>query len=116
MRSLSTLDTLFVSLDTPRWPLHGGGVLVLDPSTSSEPVTFDMIKQHLHHQLPAMPPLRRRLVRTPFGVKEPVWAEDPDFNIDRHVHRIAVPPPGGAAELRELVAQLGDPPLDETRP
>ncbi len=43
-------------------------------------------------------------------------AEDPDFNIDRHVHHIAVPPPGGASELRELVAQLGDPPLDESRP
>jgi diacylglycerol O-acyltransferase len=116
MRSLSTLDTLFVSLDTARWPLHGGGVLVLDPKPSPNPVTFEMVKQHLQSQLPAMPPLRHRLVRTPFGLTEPVWAEDPDFNIDRHVHRIAIPPPGGAAELRELVAQLGDPPLDETRP
>ncbi|MGB9308256.1 MAG: wax ester/triacylglycerol synthase family O-acyltransferase [Mycobacterium sp.] len=116
MRSLSTLDTLFVSMDTPRWPLHGGGVLVLDPKTSPHPVTFEMVKQHLENQLPAMPPLRRRLIRTPFGLTEPVWAEDPDFNIDRHVHRIAIPKPGSAAELRELVAQLGDPPLDETRP
>ncbi len=116
MRSLSTLDTMFISAETPRWPLHGGAVLVLDPTTSPNPVTFDVVKQQLQDQLPAMPPWRRRLVRTPFGVTEPVWAADPDFNIDRHVHRIAVPPPGGAFELHELVAKLGDPPLDETRP
>ncbi len=116
MRSLSTLDTMFISADTPRWPLHGGAVLVLDPTTAPNPVTFEVIKEHLHRQLPAVPPWRWRLVRTPFGLTEPYWAEDPDFNIDRHVHHIAIPPPGGAPELRELVAQLGDPPLDESRP
>ncbi len=116
MRSLSTVDTVFISADTPRWPLHGGGVLVLDPATSPGPVTFEVVKEHFHRQLPVMPALRWRLVRTPFGLTEPHWAEDPDFNIDRHVHRIAIPPPGGGAELRELVAQLGDPPLDESRP
>jgi hypothetical protein len=102
MRSLSTLDTMLISADTPRWPLHGGALLVSDPTTSPNPVTFEAIKEQLHRQLPAVPPWRWRLVRTPFGLTEPRWAEDPDFNIDRHVHRIAIPPPGGAAELREL--------------
>ncbi len=116
MKTLATLDTLFVSIDTARWPLHGGGVFVLDPSTAPAPLTFDGFKEHIRRELPVMVPLRRRLVRTPFGLAEPVWVEDPDFNLDRHVHRVAVPPPGGAAELRQLVAGLGDTPLDASRP
>ena len=48
MRSRSTLDTMFISADTPRWPLHGGAVLVLGPTTSPNPVTFEAIKEQLH--------------------------------------------------------------------
>lgn len=116
MKTLATLDTLFVSLDTARWPLHGGGIFVLDPSTAPAELTFDVFTSHVRRELPVLTPLRRRLVRTPFGLAEPVWVEDPDFNLDRHVHRIAVPAPGGSTELRHLVAKLGDTPLDGSRP
>lgn len=116
MQRLTTLDTLFISLDTPRWPLHGGGLLIFDPDTAPEPLTGDTAREQLRNAVTAMPPLRRRLVRVPFGLAEPVWVEDPDFDFDRHFHHIAIPAPGNTATLRNLVAQLGDRPLDESKP
>jgi diacylglycerol O-acyltransferase / wax synthase len=38
------------------------------------------------------------------------------FDIDQHLHRLALPAPGGQAALQELVSDLTTPPLDSTRP
>lgn len=116
MKTLSALDTIFVSFDSDRYPMHGAGLLVLDPSTSPEPYTLNHLRDHLLRLLPVMPPLRRRLVQVPFGISAPAWIEDPDFDIDRHLHHIAVPSPGGDRELATLMSELGSLPLDWNRP
>ncbi len=116
MQQLSTLDTLFLTLDSPVFPLHGAGLLVLDPSTASEPLTFERVKEHLRTMLPLMPPFRRRLVEVPLGLDVPIWAEDPDFDLDDHVHRIAVPHPGGPREVATLVGEIATPALDRSQP
>ena len=46
----------------------------------------------------------------------PVAIEDPEFDIDLHVHRLAAPAPGGASELDEVIAQISSYPLDRSRP
>jgi hypothetical protein len=40
----------------------------------------------------------------------------PDFDVRKHVHRIAVPAPGGMKELGELAGHLFARPLDRSRP
>src|SRR5215471_2414102 len=45
-------------------------------------------------RLPAIPRLRQRLVRVPFGCGGPVWADDPRFHIGRHVCAVRCPGPG----------------------
>jgi hypothetical protein len=112
MKTLSALDTIFVTMDTHRYPMHGSGLLVLDPSTSPEPFTLQRLRGHLLNLLPALPPLRRRLVEVPFGLAAPVWIEDPDFDIDRHLHHIAVPAPGDDRQAAALMSELGSIPLD----
>ena len=37
----------------------------------------------------------RKLKQVPLGIDHPVWVDDDDFDIDRHVHRMALPSPGG---------------------
>ena len=39
----------------------------------------------------------RKLKQVPLGIDHPVWVNDDDFDIDRHVHRMALPSPGGDA-------------------
>ena len=107
MKRLSDLDTLFLTLDNERYPLHGGGLLVFDPSTSPEPWTLAHVRDHLIRLLPVMPPLRRRLVEVPFGLAAPVWVEDPEFNIDDHLHTLGIPAPGGDRELAAVADEIG---------
>lgn len=116
MKRLSDLDTLFLTLDNERYPLHGGGLLVFDPSTSPEPWTLAHVRDHLSRLLPVMPPLRRRLVEVPFGLAAPVWVEDPEFHIDDHLHSLGIPAPGGDRELAAVVDEIGSLPIDWRRP
>jgi diacylglycerol O-acyltransferase len=44
------------------------------------------------------------------------WEDDPAFDLDLHLHHVALPEPGGQAELQELVADLMARPLDRTKP
>ena len=45
-----------------------------------------------------------------------MWVIDDDFDIDRHVHRMALPSPGGDRELADLCGHLAGIPLDRSRP
>ena len=66
--------------------------------------------------MPLVPPFRKRMVEVPFGLQHPAMVDDPDFDIDYHVRRVSLPPPGGPAELEALVADLASRPLDRRRP
>jgi WS/DGAT/MGAT family acyltransferase len=63
-----------------------------------------------------LPPFRRRLLTVPFGLHHPLWVEDPDFDLEYHVRRAALPAPGGEAELAEFAEQVMARPLDRSRP
>lgn len=116
MKDLSALDTLFLGTDSVRYPMHGLGMMVLDPSTAPAPLTYESMKEHFGRRLPDLPPMRRRLVRVPLGLDRPVWVEDPDFDLDEHFHHVSVPPPGDREALAELVSEIGHIPLDDNRP
>ncbi len=46
----------------------------------------------------------------------PHWEDADDFDLDLHVHHVALPAPGGRSELQDLVADLMARPLDRTKP
>jgi diacylglycerol O-acyltransferase / wax synthase len=62
-------------------------------------------------------PRCRQILRThPLDLRPPEWVDDPNFDISRHLHRVALPHPGGDAELFETVATLMERRLDRERP
>ena len=63
-----------------------------------------------------MPEFREKLANSPLNLDHPVWVDDDSFDIDRHVHRIGLPPPGGRAELAEICGHIASLPLDRRRP
>jgi WS/DGAT/MGAT family acyltransferase len=113
---MSGLDDSFLSLETATQPLQVFGVLELDPATVPGGYRFDRFRDALSIRLRGVPELREKLVDPPLNLDFPVWVEDTDFDIDRHVHRIAVPAPGGRAELEDLCGYLATVRLDHTRP
>jgi WS/DGAT/MGAT family acyltransferase len=116
MIRLSGMDASFLYMETPSAHAHVVGTLVLDPSTSPDAFSFEKLLHVIEDRLHLLSPFRRRLVWVPLNLSHPVWIEDPDFDIEAHVHHGAVRAPGGMHELAEAVAEIAGHPLDRSRP
>ena len=118
MQRLRGMDSMFVSIESPTNPFHVGAVTVLDPSTAppGTPAPFEALRRVVEDRIHLLPMFRRRLVEVPAGLDHPRWIEDPDFDLDNHLHRGALPSPGGPAELAEYAAEVFSRRLDRTRP
>ncbi|HZU79878.1 MAG TPA: wax ester/triacylglycerol synthase family O-acyltransferase, partial [Acidimicrobiales bacterium] len=116
MERLGGLDAMFLYFETPSMHMHVCGLLVLDPSTMPGGYSFARIRRMLEERHPLMPSMSRRLVVPPFNLGRPYWIKDPDFDLDYHLRRIAVPSPGGDRELAEVGAEIAGRPLDRSRP
>src|SRR5581483_3216215 len=91
-------------------------IAVIDPADVPGGYNFDLLKEVLGSRLKYLPPFRRRVVEVPFRLTHPVWIEDPDFDLDYHVRRVAVPAPGGPREFGELISDIASHQLDRRRP
>jgi diacylglycerol O-acyltransferase len=117
MRQLTSLDAQFLALETPRQSGHVAGVAILDPSTAPGGVIdAESLKHLLAERLPALPPMRWRLVEVPLGLDYPYWIDDPEFDLDFHVRELGLPAPGTDAQLAEQVARITSRLLDRARP
>ncbi|OBJ88043.1 diacylglycerol O-acyltransferase [Mycobacterium gordonae] len=116
MQRLSGLDASFLYLETDTQPMHVCSILELDTATMPGGYTFDRLRDALAVRLAAMPEFREKLADSPLNLDHPVWVDDKNFDVDRHVHRIGLPPPGGRAELSEICGHIASLPLDRRRP
>jgi diacylglycerol O-acyltransferase len=116
MQRLSGLDASFLYLETAAQPLHVCSILELDTSTIPGGYTFDAMREALSLRIKAMPQFREKLADSRFNPDHPVWVDDDDFDVDRHLHRIGLPAPGGRRELSEICGHIASLPLDRSRP
>jgi WS/DGAT/MGAT family acyltransferase len=108
----SALDLAFLDLETDRAPLHVGWTLRF----AGPPPSLAALRRHLDARLGSVPRFRSRLARGPLGLGDLHWADDPVFDVARHVHHVAVPAPGGPGELRDTASALLGPRLPLDRP
>jgi diacylglycerol O-acyltransferase len=102
------------SLLAERGPIHvnvGATIIV-----SGKPPTFGDFAAHVEKRLNLVPRFRQKVTPDPLGLDNPVWTDDPRFDIDWHLRRVALPEPGGMTELRELAGRIYSEPLDLARP
>ena len=117
MEQLTGLDAAFLALDTPRTTGHVGSIQVIDATgADGEPITLDRLTAVVAERLPLVPPLRRKVVEVPFGLGQPFWVEDADFDLEFHVRELALPAPGSLHQLTEQVARIHSRTLDRSRP
>ena len=109
---LTRLDASFLYLEEPDTPMHVGGVLILE----APPGGVDALAALVEARLPLVPRYRQRVAEVPGHLANPVWVDDPDFDINYHVRRSGLPRPGGEEQLLDLVSRLASRPLDRTRP
>ncbi len=116
MRRLNGVDAYFLYSETPAAPNHTLKIGIYEPTQRPDGYSFESTKELMAARLHCLPPFRWRVVPTPFGLHHPLFVEDPDFDLERHVFRIGVPAPGTLREMCEMVSQIASVPLDRSRP
>jgi WS/DGAT/MGAT family acyltransferase len=105
---LSGVDAAWLRMDDPTNLMTITGVLVLD-----DPMDLATLKAVLDERLLGFTRFRQR-VRDPDD--DPQWELDPNFDLDQHVRRSALPGEGDRAELKQRVSELMSDPLPRTKP
>ena len=75
---------------------------------------LDDLRALVEERLP--PRYRQRVRRSLLGLRAPGWEDEADFDVRRHVRRVAVPAPGGRAELAELMGRTMSERMDRDHP
>jgi diacylglycerol O-acyltransferase len=106
---LSALDASFLAVETPAAHMHVGWVAEFTARAGQAP-GFEELREHIAGRLCAVPRYRQRLASVPLGVHDPVWADDPDFRIERHVLR------ADSSDVGEVADAVMSCPLARDRP
>jgi WS/DGAT/MGAT family acyltransferase len=59
---------------------------------------------------------RQRVVERGFPIATPCWEDVPGFDLDLHIHHVALPAPHDRAELVRLIDDIASTPLDRRQP
>jgi len=113
---LSGLDASFLYMETPTMHMHVAMAAVFDPSTVPGGYSFRRVRQLISDRIPLAPVFQRRLVEVPLRLGFPMWVDDPEFDIDNHLRRAALPAPGGLRELGDFAADVISRQLHRDRP
>jgi WS/DGAT/MGAT family acyltransferase len=116
MQRLSGLDAFFLYLESPTQLLNVCCVLELAPATMPGGYTFDRFREALSARVDTVPEFRLKLADNQLNFDHPVWVDDDRFDLARHLHRVALPSPGGPKELAEICGHVAGLALDRDRP
>jgi WS/DGAT/MGAT family acyltransferase len=108
---MSNADAAWLHMDQPTNLMVITGVIWFD-----EPPDWGRVRDVIEARLvDPHPPFRQRVTvgGAPPG---PHWKDDERFDLDTHLHRVALPPPGDSAALSALVADLTATPLNPEKP
>jgi diacylglycerol O-acyltransferase len=110
VRRLSALDAAFVAVETPSAHMHVGWAAVCSPPADGRRPRFAELRAHIAQRLPRAPRYRQRLAPVPFGVHNPEWIDDAQFDIERHVIH------SRASRLTEVIDECMSRQLPRDRP
>src|ERR671910_1365150 len=109
---LSAVDASFLAQEKQASHMHGGALATFD----GPPPARAELCAHLEARLGLVPRYRQKLAFPRLDAGRPFWVDDPTFNLDYHVRHTALPKPGSADQLRELVGHIFSQRLDRSKP
>ncbi|MCD2463027.1 MULTISPECIES: wax ester/triacylglycerol synthase family O-acyltransferase [unclassified Streptomyces] len=108
---LAPLDLAFWHLESTAHPLHLGALAHFGPAPTSGGQEPPDVLGLLARRAAAVPRLRMRVRDVLLPVGGAAWSADPDFDVRRHVHEIALPGADFPAEAARLAAELMERPV-----
>ena len=109
---MSAQDATFLHVENDVTPMHIGGVSIFE----GPPPAFGDLRAMVEGKLDLTPRYRQKVRFVPLGMGEPVWVDDPHFNIEYHLRHSAVPSPGTEEQLRATAARVFSQQLDRSKP
>jgi diacylglycerol O-acyltransferase len=116
---LNAQDASFIYGEDQRIPLHVGclGFMEAGPlRDESGAIDIASLRAAIGSRLHLVPVFRKKIAHVPFDQGRPVWIDDPDFAIEKHVHLTAVPRPGSHRQVLDLMGRLQARVLDRNKP
>ena len=109
---LSATDTSFLLQEDRGAQMHIGGASIFQgPAPEHEE-----LHEHISERLGLVPRFRQKLANPPVALTRPWWVDDPEFNLDYHLRRTALPAPGDGEQLKALVSRVFSQRLDRGKP
>lgn len=108
---LNPVDAAWFHMDRPANPVMVTGVTLL-----RTPIDFARVRAVIGERLLRFDRFRHRVIETGFPLPAPHWEPDPRFDLDAHLHHIALPHPGDKQALLDLLADLASTRFDPDRP
>ena len=109
--TLSTADAIWVHMEDPTNLMFVVGVLLFD-----QPLEATAVKTALAARLLSFDRFRQRLKKSRRPLRHLQWEEDPHFDINAHIHNLALPAPADQTALQDLLGDLASTPLDMSKP
>ncbi len=110
LNTISPLDLGWLFIESGSTPMHVGCVQVFEPPEDAGEDFASKLYTEMCAQEECVPPFSLRMHRR--GLELPRWESVDKVDIETHVQRWALAPPGSTEQLDELVAQLHSEPLD----
>jgi diacylglycerol O-acyltransferase len=108
---MSPVDAAWYHMDGPANLAMVTGILF-----TKECLDFKKVKAVYKRRLVGFDRFSQRVVERGFPMSTPEWEDMPNFDIDQHVHRIALPVPHDKAALTALINDIASSPLDHEQP
>jgi WS/DGAT/MGAT family acyltransferase len=107
---LSPLDASFLAVETPTAHMHVGWAAIFEPPADGVRPSFAELREHISCRLLRAPRYRQTLRTVPFGINAPVWVDDLDFDISRHLVNTKL------GQIADVIDECMSQPLPRDRP
>ncbi len=111
---VGSADLTFLYLERRTNPQHLASLAVFEPPPGG--FDYQRLVALLEERIVLAPRLRQRLRNVPARLGNPVWIDDPSFDLTFHVRRSALPRPGSAESLLAFAELVQSRLLDRARP
>ncbi|MBP8310765.1 MAG: wax ester/triacylglycerol synthase family O-acyltransferase [Burkholderiaceae bacterium] len=108
---MSAVDAAWYQMDGPANHAMITGILL-----TRTPLDFDQVRTLYRERLLVFERFRQRVVERGLPLRRPHWEDVADFDIDQHLHHVALPAPGDSSALRTLIEDVASTPLDHRQP
>ncbi|MEZ5613823.1 MAG: wax ester/triacylglycerol synthase family O-acyltransferase [Rhodocyclaceae bacterium] len=105
---ISPVDTAWLRMDRPTNLMMIVGIMMFDGA-----MDYARLRRTLEARLLPFRRFRQKVVHDATGAW---WEDDADFDLDGHLHHVALPAGDHKVELQKMAAELMSTPLDPNRP